>query len=502
MKPKRLGTEEREFFRTVYHAAFANPFSDLREKLDLRIAGLFPSASRRESINKCIKEVHARIKRLENEGRGNINAFRGQDKTIIKIVFLFDIFHKFRDKFDQLIYDQIEKGDTPVSVPFADEAMSMLYKRGIPEDNILHYFNLSYQLRRAFFFISHSLVGKSPCMREVRYNLWNNVFTHNIDLYDKLLWNKMEDFSTLILGETGTGKGTAAMAIGRSGYIPFNKKKGIFSESFTKAFSSLNLSQFPETLLESELFGHKKGAFTGAVDDYKGVFDRCSPYGSIFLDEIGEVPSHVQIKLLQVLQERIFTPVGGHTRSRFHGRVIAATNKSLEDIINGKVFRSDFYYRLCSDIIEMPPLRKRIDQETAELDELLSFTIEKMTGSLSVDLIHRVKRVIDRQLGKDYHWPGNVRELEQCVRRVLLRQSYAGEKIQSETGLKHDILQGIEKSDIDVQTLISGYCALVYSKCKNYSETARITGLDRRTVKKYINTTDYSVNRLQEYKNA
>ncbi len=490
MKQKRLGTEEREFFRTVYHAAFANPFSDLREKLDLRIAGLFPSVSRRQSINRCIKEVHKRIRHLENKGRGNINAFRGQDRTIIKIVFLFDIFHKFRDKFDKLISDQMEKGDTPVPVPFADEAMAMLHKRGIPENNILHYFNLSYQLRRAFFFISHSLVGRSNCMRDVRNNLWNNVFTHNIDLYDRFLWNKMEDFSTLILGETGTGKGTAAMAIGRSGYIPFNRKKGVFSESFTKAFSSLNLSQFPETLLESELFGHKKGAFTGAVDDYKGVFDRCSPYGSILLDEIGEVSSHVQIKLLQVLQERVFTPVGGHTESRFHGRVIAATNRTMDDITGGKVFRDDFYYRLCSDIIEMPPLRKRIEQEQTELNELLAFTIKRMTGGKSGDLIQRVKRVIDRQLGKDYHWPGNVRELEQCVRRVLLRQSYQGGKQRKGTDLEHRLIQGIQKTAIDVQSLTFGYCRFVYDKCKNYSETARITGLDRRTVKKYIEAAD------------
>ncbi len=486
MKQKRLGTEERQFFRMVYHAAFANPFSDLREKLDLRIAGLFPSVSRRESINRCIKEVDKKIRHLESKGRGTINAFRGQDKTIIKIVFLFDIFHKFRDKFDQLIYDQIKKGDESVPVPFADEAMAMLRKRGIPENDILHYFNLSYQLRRAFFFISHSLVGKSPCMKELRNNLWNNVFTHNIDLYDKFLWNKMEDFSTLILGETGTGKGTAAMAIGRSGYIPFNMKKKIFSESFTKAFSSLNLSQFPETLLESELFGHKKGAFTGAVDDYKGVFDRCSPYGSILLDEIGEVPPHVQIKLLQVLQERVFTPVGGHIKSRFYGRVIAATNRTINDITGGNVFRDDFYYRLCSDIIEMPPLRKRIDQDETELDDLLSFTVEKMTGYQSGELIKRVKRVIDRQLGKDYHWPGNVRELEQCVRRVLLRQNYEGEKKREAAGLKQNLIQGIEKRNIDVQTLLSGYCTLVYHKYGNYSETARITGLDRRTVKKYI----------------
>ncbi|MEA1966673.1 MAG: sigma 54-interacting transcriptional regulator [Thermodesulfobacteriota bacterium] len=486
MKKERLSAEERGFFRTVYHAAFANPFSDLREKLDLKIAGLFPSVPRRESADKCIEEIDTRIKRLEKEGRGDLNAFKGQDKTIISVVFLFDVFHKFRDKFDKLIADQIKAGDEPVIVPFADDSMNMLYKRGFPEKKLVHYFALSYQLRRAFFFISHSLVGSSPCMKKLKNNLWNNVFTHNIDLYERFLWNKMEDFSTLILGETGTGKGTAAMAIGRSGFIPFNRKKGCFAVSFTKAFSSLNLSQFPETLLESELFGHKKGAFTGAVDDYHGVFDRCSPYGSILLDEIGEVSSHVQIKLLQVLQERIFTPVGSHVQSRFNGRVIAATNRSEKDILEGKVFREDFYYRLCSDIIEVPPLRERISQDATELNDLLVFTVQRMAGTSSREFVQRVQRVIDKQLGPDYHWPGNVRELEQCVRRVLLRKSYEGVKKIENPGLKEQLVSGVKKGDIDVSTLVSGYCTLLYKEHGTYEEVSRRTNLDRRTVKKYI----------------
>ncbi len=486
MNKERLSIEERAFFRTVYHAAFANPFSDLRRSLDLKIAGLFPSVPRRESADRCIKEVDARILRLEQENRGTIDAFRGQDRTLIKIVFLFDIFHKFRERFDQLITDQIKAGDASIPVPFAGKALALLRKRGFEEKSLLHYFAFSYQLRRAFYFISHSLVGSSPCMKKLRRNLWNNVFTHNIDLYDRFLWNRMEDFSTLILGETGTGKGTAAMAIGRSGYIPFDEKAGCFAESFTRAFSGLNLSQFPETLLESELFGHKKGAFTGAVDDYKGVFDRCSPYGSILLDEIGEISSHVQIKLLQVLQERQFTPVGSHVKSRFQGRVIAATNRSVKEILQGKVFRDDFYYRLCSDIIEVPPLRERISQDPSELDDLLNFTVQRMTGTSSGEFVHRVRRVINNQLGNHYHWPGNVRELEQCVRRVLLRQSYEGEKKKGPSGLKEELIDGIKRGGLTVPNLVTGYCALLYQQLGNYGAVARKTGLDRRTVKKYI----------------
>ncbi|MCD4721718.1 MAG: sigma 54-interacting transcriptional regulator [Desulfobacula sp.] len=488
MKTASLNPEERQFFRTVYNAAFANPFSDLRKKLDLKIAGLFPSASGRESIDQCINEVDRRIKKLESQGRANINAFHGQDKEIITIVFLFDIFYKFKDDFDQLTKDQIKAQDTPVKVLFAAETMHMLHSKGFDVKSISHYFALSYQLRRAFYFISNSLVGSSPCMKKLKKHLWYNVFTYNFDLYNKFLWNKMEDFSTLLLGETGTGKGTAAKAIGRSGYIPFDEKKQCFTQSFTQAFSSLNLSQYPETLLESELFGHTKGAFTGAVDNYQGVFDRCSPHGSILLDEIGEIPNHVQIKLLRVLQERSFSPVGTHKKSRFNGRVIAATNRPKKDILSGKVFRDDFYYRLCSDIIEVPPLSTRIKEKPSELDDLLDFTIQKMTGTHSEKLILKVKRIIDRRLGKNYQWPGNVRELEQCVRSVLLRRDYKGKQKDEEKtiSLNQELLQGISDRTITVPSLVAGYCKLLYDKFGTYEKVAKLTGLDRRTIKKHI----------------
>ncbi len=485
-----LTADELHFFKTVHNAAFANPFSDLREKLDIRIAGLFPSASRREGIDQCIQEVHRRITDLEKEGRADINDFEGQDREIISVVFLFDMFHTFREGFDRLIEDQIRAGDTPVRVPFAERAMRLLRARGFEENSIPHYFALSYQLRRAFYFISNTLVGSSPCMKKLKKHLWYNVFTYNIDLYNRFLWNKMEDFSTLLLGETGTGKGTAAKAIGSSGYIPFDMKKQCFTQSFTRTFSSLNLSQYPETLLESELFGHTKGAFTGAVDDYQGVFDRCSPHGSILLDEIGEIPSHVQIKLLRILQERSFCPVGTHAVSRFNGRVIAATNRPREDILEGRVFRDDFYYRLCSDIIEVPPLRTRIKETPEELDELLDFTIEKMTGTRSEKLLQKVKRIIDQRLGKHYEWPGNVRELEQCVRSVILRRDYKGKKNE---GLEtpspvRGLVQGIENRDITASDLISGYCRLLYDELGSYEQVSRRVGLDRRTIKKYVDS--------------
>jgi transcriptional regulator with GAF, ATPase, and Fis domain len=309
-------------------------------------------------------------------------------------------------------------------------------------------------------------------MKELRRHLWNNVFTHDIRLYERHLWNRMEDFSTMLLGETGTGKGTAAAAIGRSGFIPFDEKRGRFAESFTRTFVAMNLSQFPETLMESELFGHRKGAFTGAVEAHEGIFARCSPYGAIFLDEIGDLSVPVQIKLLQVLQERTFTPVGSHEKLRFRGRVIAATNKPLDRLRATGQFRDDFYYRLCSDIITVPTLRQRIQEDRRELDDLLANIVQRLAGTTDLPV----------KLPADYAWPGNVRELEQAVRRILLTEEYRGDQRPAEP----DWIGKLQAGKLDADAVLAGYCTLLYQRCGNYEEVARRTNLDRRTVKAYL----------------
>src|SRR6185436_16388224 len=245
---------------------------------------------------------------------------------------------------------------------------------------------------------------------------------------------RMEDFSTLLLGETGSGKGTAAAAIGRSGFIPFNPSRGCFAESFTHGFLSLNLSQFSQALIESELFGHRKGAFTGAIEAQEGALARCSPHGAIFLDEIGEVPIPVQIKLLQVLQERTFSPVGSHEKLRFRGRVIAATNSELEELRAQKLFRDDFFYRLCSDVITVPSLQQRLRECPGELDALLTNLVYRTTGESESELIGFVRERLLASVGEHYEWPGNVRELEQAVRRILITGSYEPQRV-----VEHDL---------------------------------------------------------------
>lgn len=477
---------DKEFFEVIAQTAFCNPFSAQRAQLDSKTVGHPVEVISEAHMDELTRVITARVQRLEQLGRADVRRYSAREQELMQTVFLFELFHRFRREFDQLILEQVKLGVRPASVPFASEALALLRQRGIGEAESLRFFAIFYQLRRAFHFIVRGLIGRSPCMQELRRRLWQNVFTREVRIYERHLWNRMEDFSTLLLGETGTGKGTAAAAIGRSGFIPFEAKQNQFAESFMHGFIALNLSQFPETLIESELFGHRKGAFTGAVEAHQGVLARCSPFGAIFLDEIGDVAVPVQIKLLQVLQERTFCPVGSHEPERFRGRVIAATNRPLENLRGGKLFRDDFFYRLCSDVIEVPSLQQRLREDSTELLQLLEHALTRMLGEQAGDMVGELEATLKRSVGSDYAWPGNVREVEQAVRRILLTGNYTGSSGPKSVNLREKLISDLETETLDADALLAGYCALLYEKSGTYEEVARRTNLDRRTVKRYL----------------
>jgi hypothetical protein len=480
-----VSAADREFLHWLAQAAFANPFSEQRYELDLKITGTtFKNEDERERFLQ--RAVSERIQKLSAAGRADLRLYTGADHELMRVALLFEVFHQFYDRLDQCIRQQVKAGDTPIGVPFASEALDLLARRGFSPTDALRYFGIFFQLRRAYYFILHGLIGQSACLKSLRRHLWENVFTHDIRWYDRYLWNRMEDFSTLLLGETGAGKGAAAAAIGCSGFIPFEERKGRFAESFTRTFISLNLSQYPETLIESELFGHKRGAFTGAIDAHEGVFSRCSAHGAIFLDEIGDVSRPVQIKLLQVLQERTFSPVGSREKLRFRGRVIAATHQPLDELRDRKIFRDDFFYRLCSDVIVVPTLRQRLKESKEELKSLVEHLVSRMTGAASQELVMLVLEVLDSSIGGQYAWPGNVRELEQAVRRILLTGRYEGDRRSPGPDLRSELLAGFDRGTLDADALLSGYCTLLHQRHATIEEVARRTNLDRRTVKRYL----------------
>ncbi len=209
------------------------------------------------------------------------------------------------------------------------------------------------------------------------------------------------DVNVLITGESGTGKELCARA------LHYNSLRR------DHPFVVENCGAIPDDLLESELFGHKRGAFTGTVEDRVGLLERANG-GTIFLDEIGEISPAFQVKLLRVLQEGEIRPVGSNTRRKIDVRVIAATNRDLEEEVRAGRFRQDLYYRIATFTIEMPPLREHPQDIPLLADHILAEAMEQLGK--------QVKGFTDEALSclQAYHWPGNVRELQNEIKRMLV----------------------------------------------------------------------------------
>jgi transcriptional regulator with GAF, ATPase, and Fis domain len=209
------------------------------------------------------------------------------------------------------------------------------------------------------------------------------------------------DSSALITGETGTGKELIARAIHKR------------SQRAARAFVSVNCAAIPTSLISSELFGHEKGAFTGATQRRLGRFELAEG-GTIFLDEVGELPQETQLALLRVLQEREFERVGGNKVIRANVRVITATNRDLQRAIEDGTFRGDLYYRLNVFPIEMPPLRQRRD----DIPLLVEYFIDRYSSKTGKKIRAIEKSTLDRL--KSYAWPGNIRELQNVIERSIV----------------------------------------------------------------------------------
>lgn len=220
-------------------------------------------------------------------------------------------------------------------------------------------------------------------------------------VYDQIAQVSKSQTSVLIEGETGTGKELVAHA------IHFN------SDRSDKPFIKAHCAALPENLIESELFGHVKGSFTGATNDRKGRF-QLADGGTLFLDEIGEIPPGIQIKLLRVLQEREFEPVGSTKTVKVNVRVIAATNRGLQEMVSEGTFREDLFYRLNVFPIWVPPLRKR----KSDVLQLSDFFLERYSKQNNKNVRRLSSPVIDMLYS--YHWPGNVRELENIMERGVV----------------------------------------------------------------------------------
>ena len=349
--------------------------------------------------------------------------------------------------------------------PFNPEEISLLINRLIESKELVK--EISYlrkELAKQYQF--HDLISKSPKMQKI-FEFARTVAKSNSNI--------------LILGESGTGKELLARAI--------------HNESLRAAgpFVAVSCVALPETLLESELFGHEKGAFTDAVTQKKGKFELAHG-GTLFLDEIGDISPKLQLNLLRVLQEKEFTRVGGTKPIKVDVRIIAATNRDLKKAVDEGKFRDDLYYRLNVISIQIPPLRER--------KEDIPLLVHRFIEKFNIELGKRVEKISEEALKTlmKYDWPGNVRELENVIERAMVITKgtlIKPEDIQISAEPSKEVR--VEGEDKSLRAVERAHIQRVLEENDwNIQRSAQILGIDRVTLYKKIKK--YGLKRKEETK--
>ncbi len=497
---------ERETLESVAALADGNPFLEGRVAAEQRALGdayvhtgaaVWHADAESGVSGPNVRRLHDLFESMAPALRERL-AERGEasadDLRLYQRLVFYLLYQRHEASWQQLI-DTGAKGRTttgrvPAYRRFREELQHFL---GLPDldfpesTSAPHLFALGYQIRRAFHHIFRQIYGASMPTAHLRAAVWESIFTLDSARYRRALYGRLTDVPTLVTGESGTGKELVAQAIALSRYIPFDDEGFCFTSDCREGFFALNLSALSPTLIESELFGHRRGAFTGAVDDRRGWLEGCPREGCVFLDEIGELDAAIQVKLLRVLQSRTFQRIGENKTRRFEGKILAATNRDLAAEMQAGRFRTDFYYRLCADVIRTPTLREQIADRPEELRDLTRVLARRLVGEEEAErLALEVDLFIRDHLGERYPWPGNVRELEQCVRSVLVRGRYTPPEYMGDA--LEDWASVFRDGSLSADELLRRYCTHVYATVGSYEETARRLGIDRRTVKARIDT--------------
>jgi NtrC-family two-component system response regulator AlgB len=308
----------------------------------------------------------------------------------------------------------------------------------------------------------HQLVHELDELREELASIQGRgeIITHNHAMIEQLdLAVRVADstISIIIEGESGTGKELVAHYIHQK------------SDRAENPFVKVNCAAIPDQLLESELFGHVRGAFTGALKDRQGRFE-IADGGTIFLDEIGELPPSIQSKLLRILQTKDFERVGENFTRKVDVRIISATNRNLDEALKEGSFREDLFYRLNGVRIKLPPLRERPE----DVRLLIQYFLKKRNKDRDIKISPEADRIL-----KAYRWSGNVRELENVVERAAL---LATNGIIGIEHLPEEIRTALESHTLSLEEMEKLHIKKVLQIAKDYDEAARILGVDRKTL--------------------
>jgi transcriptional regulator with AAA-type ATPase domain len=486
-----LNASERAFLKAVSQFAYCNPFlpehteferaalgSDFLEGEPVWSQQVKDPEKPRENVWRIFKKLEPLAKELRKRLAQGADP-RTEDLVLYEDAILHLLYQRYYPKFygarpsvtQWAFFHEFHK-----DWQFYFRVNGIAFPSGLEPIRMFAFFR---QLQRAFEQIFRDIIGASLPAAKLRGAIWQSIFTHDMRRYRRVLFNRMGEFATLITGPSGTGKELAARAIAQSRFSPFRERDLSFDDA--EVFFPINISALTPTLVETELFGHRKGSFTGAVLDRKGWLETCPAGGSVFLDELGELDQSIQVKLLRVIETRRFHPVGDTASLPFHGKLIAATNRDLAT----SGFRQDLYYRLCSDQITTPSLAEQLADSPEILSDLILHMARRVAGAEAEDLAADVSRWIDENLGDKYPWPGNYRELDQCVKNVLIRRDYRPSRAPVASAIER-VQDDFQAGRLTFEELLSRYSTMVYHQTGSYEETARRLGIDRRTVKAKI----------------
>jgi hypothetical protein len=474
---------ERRFLRSVADLGYCNPF--LPERVALERAALgrefvaagpiwSASVSDPDTARPNFVRLHLKLPAVIESIRERANDATPDELTIYEESVHTLLYQRYYDRF-------VKAENYRFYRDFLDDWNRLQVRN---ELDPAHVFACFRQIQRAFVLIYDNIIGNSMPAAQLRASIWQSIFTHDMRRYRRTLFRRMGDFPTLITGPSGTGKELIARAISGSRYVPFDAGRMEFADARAESFLPINIAALSPTLIESELFGHRRGSFTGAVGDRKGWLESCPESGSVFLDELGEMDLALQVKLLRVIETRRFAAVGDTATRTFKGKLIAATNRNLPVEIRMGRFREDLYYRLCADLIQTPSLGDQMRDSPAVLHELIHYMTLRTVGAEAEQCLPEIEKWIRTNLPANYSWPGNYRELEQCVRNVIIRRSYR--PMAAEPSIEDDFFSRYRSCEVTADQVLSHYAAQMYRKTGSFEEAARRLGLDRRTVKKKV----------------
>jgi transcriptional regulator with AAA-type ATPase domain len=493
-----LAGRGKEMLRAVSRLGYCNPFLPERVTSERAVLGsefvegepVWSYRPEEPGERANVARIQRRLEPLLEEARSALaegSAAREDDLTLYEDAVLYLLYSRYYTAFFQAGFGA-GRGD-PARWRFYSRYLAD-WRRFFGIDGVRfpggheprHTFACFRQIQLAFEHVFTDIIGSSLAAARLRGNIWQSIFTHDMRRYRRTLYARMGEFATLITGPSGTGKELAARAIAQSRYLPFDPDRLVFTGEAVDSFFPINISALSPTLVESELFGHRRGAFTGAIGDRKGWLETCPETGSVFLDELGDLDPAIQVKLLRVIETRSFHAVGDTASRDFNGKLITATNRDLTALMKQGRFREDLYFRLCSDQIATPSLAEQLADSPAVLEELVQYMSRRVAGQEGAELAGEVMGWINEKLGLAYPWPGNYRELEQCVKNVLIRRNYRPAGSLSEDPMD-ELTAGIRGANLTADELLSRYATFVYSRTGSYEAVARTLALDRRTVK-------------------